>query len=68
MFITLFCLSLGLVFRPYITLAFAQNGEKNTEKDVDVMSDNVLFPLSSLTGSKEQDLAGDLTPKAPTSS
>jgi len=51
-------------------LAFAQNGEKNTEKDVavDVMSDNVLFPLSSLTGSKEQDLAGDLTPKAPTSS
>lgn len=67
MFITLFSLSLGLVF---ITLEFAQNGEKNPEKDVavDVMSDNVLFPLSSLTGSKEQDLAGDLTPKAPTSS
>lgn len=53
-------------------MEFSQNGEKNTIKDVavavDVMSDNVLFPLSSLTGSKEQDLAGDLTPEAPASS
>jgi len=50
-------------------LEFSQNGEKNTEKDVavDIMSDNVLFPLSSSTGSKEQDLGGDLTPKAPAS-
>lgn len=51
-------------------MEFSQNGEKNTIKDVavGVMSDNVLFPLSSLTGSKEQDLAGDLTPEAPASS
>lgn len=41
MFITLFSLSLGLVF---ITLEFAQNGEKNPEKDVavDVMSDSFI--------------------------
>lgn len=48
----------------------AQNGEKNKAKDVavDVMSDNVLFPVSSLTGSQKQDLTGDLTPEAPSSS
>lgn len=54
----------------YITVEFARNGEKNTAKDVavDETSDNVLFPVSSLTGSEEQDLADDLTPEAPSSS